>query len=298
MNESGVQSSGSHNLSAIKVDSHLWGGIIVQAIHVEALPGRSWHLLTCDQPVLSVVVNEAGGQCEARLNPSAPLTSRDTGRQRRSGHVSIIPAAAPVWGYSDNIGQVDEVRLILDVDRVREIMGDDFTATPLEELCLVFNDDSLQELARLVAFGEDRPTWSTLFADSVVTAMVARLSNLKPNFVRQNRRLGLTAGQLSKVTEFIRDNLSRQIRLAELADLAGLSPSQFGRAFKTSTGTTPHLWHLGARIEGAKRLLANRQNRLVDIALDIGFSEQSHLNRAFRAATGLSPGSWRRRLTN
>jgi AraC family transcriptional regulator len=298
MNESGVQPSSSHNLSAIKVVSHLWSGITVQAIHVEALPGRSWHLLTCDQPVLSVVVNESGGQCEARVNPSAPLTSRDTGRQRQSGHVSIIPAAAPVWGYSDNIGQVDEVRLILDVDRVREIMGDDFTAAPLQELCLVFNDDSLQELARLVVLGEDGANCSALFADSVVTAMVARLSNLKPSAVRHNRRLGLTAGQLSKVTEFIRGNLSRQIRLSELADLAGLSPSQFGRAFKTSTGTTPHLWHLGARVEGAKRLLANPQNRLVDIALDVGFSEQSHLNRAFRAVTGFSPGSWRRCLTN
>jgi AraC family transcriptional regulator len=298
MNGSAVQSSGSHNLRAVKVVSHVWSGITVQAIHLEALPGRSWHLLTCDHPVLSVVVNETGGQCEARPNLSVPVTSRHSGRQRSTGHISIIPAAAPVWGYSDNIGQVDEVRLILDVDRVREIMGDEFTAAPLEDLCLVFNDDSLQELARLVALSDDKANWSALFTDSVVTAMVARLSNLKPLPARSHRRLGLTTGQLSKVTDFIRENLERKIRLSELADLAGLSPSQFGRAFKTSTGTTPHLWHLGARIEDAKRLLANRHNRLVDIALDIGFSEQSHFNRAFRAATGVSPGAWRRLLSN
>jgi AraC-like DNA-binding protein len=79
--------------------------------------------------------------------------------------------------------------------------------------------------------------------------------------------------------------------------LAGLSPSQFGRAFKTSTGTTPHLWHLDARIEGAKRLLLDRRNRLVDIALDTGFSEQSHFTRAFNSATGVSPGAWRRNVT-
>ena len=296
MNGSDVQSSGSHNLSTIKVNRHLWSGIAVQAIHVEALPGRSWHLLTCDHPVLSVVVNESGGRCEARPNLSVPQASRHSGRQRPAGHVSIIPAAAPVWGYSDNIGQVDEVRLILDVDRVREIMGDEFSPAPLEELCLVFNDDSLQELARLVVFSDDKADWSALFADSVVTAMVARLSNLKPRTARDHRRLGLTSGQLSKVTEFIHENLARQIRLSELADLAGLSCSQFGRAFKTSTGTTPHLWHLGARIEGAKQLLADQHNRLVDIALDVGFSEQSHFNRAFRAATGISPGAWRRRL--
>jgi AraC family transcriptional regulator len=298
MTGSDVQSPGAHNLGAVKIDSYLWSGISVKAIHVEALPGRSWHLLTSDHPVLSVVVNELGGQCEARPNLRAPVTSRASGRHRSTGHVSIIPAAAPVWGYSDNIGQVDEVRLILDLDRVREIMGDDFTPVPLQELSLVFNDDSLQELARLVARCDDKAYWSALFADSLITAMIARLSNLRPRATAKHRRLGLTAGQLSKVTDFIRDNLARQIRLSELACLAGLSPSQFGRAFKTSTGTTPHLWHLGARVEGAKHLLADRHNRLVDIALDVGFSEQSHFNRAFRAATGVSPGAWRRTLGN
>jgi len=99
------------------------------------------------------------------------------------------------------------------------------------------------------------------------------------------------------VTDFIRDNLARPIRLSELASLADLSPSQFGRAFKTSTGTTPHLWHLDARIEAAKRLLTDPHNRLAEVALDTGFSEQSHFTRAFRAATGVSPGAWRRDIT-
>jgi AraC family transcriptional regulator len=185
MNGSDDQASGSHNISTVKVDRHVWSGIAVQAIHVEALPGRSWHLLTCDEPVLSVVVNESGGRCEARPNLRVPLAARPTGRHRRSGHVSIIPAAAPVWGYSDNISQVDEVRLILNTDRVREMMGDEFSRAPLEELCLVFNDDSLQELARLIVFSEDKADWSALFADSVITAMVAPLSDLKPSLKRQ-----------------------------------------------------------------------------------------------------------------
>jgi AraC family transcriptional regulator len=100
------------------------------------------------------------------------------------------------------------------------------------------------------------------------------------------------------VTEYIRDNLANPIRLSELASLADLSLSQFGRAFKTSTGTTPHLWHLDARIETAKRLLTDPRARLAEIALDTGFSEQSHFTRAFRAATGVSPGAWRRDMTN
>jgi AraC-like DNA-binding protein len=61
-----------------------------------------------------------------------------------------------------------------------------------------------------------------------------------------------------------------------------------------STGTTPHKWFLDARIECAKLMLADRRRNLVDIALEAGFSEQSHFNRAFRAATGATPNAWRR----
>src|SRR6266571_1168533 len=76
--------------------------------------------------------------------------------------------------------------------------------------------------------------------------------------------------------------------------LTGLSASQFGRAFKVSTGMTPHKWHLAIRIEYAKRMLTDREKRLVDIALEAGFSEQSHFTRAFTSANGISPNAWRR----
>jgi AraC family transcriptional regulator len=292
-----VQSSGLHNIVAVQTASHVWSGIRVHDIRIKALPGRSWHPIICDEPVLSVVVTELRGQCEARLSLSVGNTARQSGRQRPMGHISLIPAGVPVWGYSEDIEQVEEVRLVLDIDRVKEIMGEEFTPAPLQEPRLVFNDESLQALARLVVISEDKADWSSLFGDSLVAAMVARLSNLNPRPARNHRRLGLSAHQLSMVTDFIRDNLARPIRLSELASLAELSPSQFGRAFKTSTGTTPHLWHLGARIESAKRLLADRRNSLAEIALDTGFSEQSHFTRAFRTAIGVSPGAWRRDLT-
>jgi AraC-like DNA-binding protein len=289
-----VQSSGLHNIGAVNVVSHMWSGIQVRDIRMKALPGRSWHPLNCDQPVLSVVVDEVHGQCEARLVLGDGKAYRPSGRQRPAGHVSVIPASVPAWGYSDGIEQVGEVRLVLDIDCVKEIMGEEFAAAPLQEPRLVFNDESLQALARLLVVSEDKADWSSLFGESLVAAMVARLSQLNAPRPRNHRRLGLSTRQLSTVTDFIRDNLARPIRLSELAGLAELSPSQFGRAFKTSTGTTPHLWHLDARIESAKRMLMDKRGSLAEIALDTGFSEQSHFTRAFRAATGVSPGAWRR----
>jgi AraC family transcriptional regulator len=287
-----------HNVITLQVVRHVWSGIHVHDIRMKALPGRSWHPLHCDRPVLSIVVNELRGQCEARLDLSAANTPRQSGRQRPVGHISLIPAGVPVWGYSDGIDLVEEVRLVLDVDRMKEIMGEEFTSAPLQEPRLVFNDETLQALARLLVTSEGTTEWSSLFGESLVAAMIARLSNLDPQPPRNHRRLGLSTRQLSAVTDFIRDNLARPIRLSELASLADLSPSQFGRAFKISTGSTPHLWHLNARIESAKRLLADRSMSLAQVALDTGFSEQSHFTRAFRAAAGVSPGAWRRELTS
>ena len=232
VDRSDAHSSGLHNVVTLRAVRHVWSGIDVHDIRIKALPGRSWHPLNCDRPVLSIVVNELHGQCEARLDLSARNAPRQSGRQRPVGHISLIPAGVPAWGYSDGIDQVEEVRVVLDVDRMKEIMGEEFTSAPLQEPRLVFNDESLEALARLLVTNEDTAEWSSLFGESLVAAMVARLSNLDPVPRRNHRRLGLSTRQLSAVTDFIRDNIASPIRLSELASLADLSPSQFGRAFK------------------------------------------------------------------
>ena len=234
MNSVNYQPRDSHNLGAARAVNHEWSGIRVQSIHIDALSGRSWHRLDGDQPVLSIVVSEVGGLCEARpvLNSAGTMH-----RSRRFGvgHVSLIPADFAVWGYSENIEQVDEVRLVLGIDGMKTMLGDEFDSRSLQEPRLTFFDDSLQALARLLSEFQATDQLSTLFGDSVVTAMIARVSNLNPLSNPNRRSLGLTMRQLREVSDFIQSNLARQIRLTELAAVAGLSPSQFGRAFKTST---------------------------------------------------------------
>src|SRR4029077_10653136 len=137
--------------------------------------------------------------------------------------------------------------------------GDEFPFAQLDEPRLTFFDDDLQSLARLLGSSRDDAADFHLFGDSIVAAIVARFAVIgATKHPAAGRRLGLTKRQLSQVTEFIHDNLSRSIRLSELASLAGLSASQFGRAFKVSTGSTPHKWHLAARIDHAKLMLADR----------------------------------------
>jgi AraC family transcriptional regulator len=263
------------------------------------LPGHAWHRLSHHHPLLAIVVNEVGGLSAAQLSLDSGVNRSNLRRCRRGGYASLIPAGLPVWAYSDQIARVNAVRLVLDVERVLEVMGGEFDVTGLAEPRLTFFDEDLQVLARLLTLSQDDMQSCLLFGDSVVAAVVARISHLcTTNRPKTSRRLGLSKRQLTQVTEFMHDNLSRCIRLSELASLSGLSASQLGRAFKVSTGMTPHKWHLAARIEYAKRMLADRKKSLVDIALEAGFSEQSHFTRAFTSANGISPNLWRRsRLT-
>jgi hypothetical protein len=68
------QTKAAHNLGSARMFRHECSGIQVQAIHIDALSGRSWHRLDGDQPILSIVVNEIGGLCEAR--PALRRTAR------------------------------------------------------------------------------------------------------------------------------------------------------------------------------------------------------------------------------
>lgn len=288
-----------HNLGTTRARSYSWSGVTVHCIRQRLLPGCAWHQLLSDRPILSIVVSEAGGHCETRstIDVGTPAAA-EAWRRHRVGHTSLIPAGLPIWGYSEGMAQFDEIRVMLDVERMLEVTGGEFPLARVAEPQLMFFDEPLQALARLLVASEEEMAGFGLFGDSLVTAMIGRLSQLDGARRSPDRRLGLTRNQLSQVTEFMRDSVDQPIRLSDLAKLAGLSPSQFGRAFKVSTGTTPHKWFLDMRIERAKNLLADPRRPLVDIALETGFSEQSHFSRAFRTATGATPNAWRRSRRN
>lgn len=86
--------------------------------------------------------------------------------------------------------------------------------------------------------------------------------------------------------------------LAQFAASEGLSLRSFQRLFQLY-GTTPTKWVLTQRIEGVARDLCSRsaQRSITEIAYSWGFNDLSYFNRAFRAAYGVSPRSWRERKT-
>jgi transcriptional regulator GlxA family with amidase domain len=107
-------------------------------------------------------------------------------------------------------------------------------------------------------------------------------------------RGGLAPWQMKRVEDTLAANLEGDVALADLASDCGLSVSHFSRAFRQSTGSTPHQWLLHHRIEQAKGLLRDHTLSLSDVALSCGFADQSHFNRVFARLTDLTPGAWRR----
>jgi transcriptional regulator GlxA family with amidase domain len=140
--------------------------------------------------------------------------------------------------------------------------------------------------------GEAHP----LFLDHVALALMAHMANvyggMSPNAGLP--RGGLALWQKRRVKELMTEGLNEEIPLSRLANECGLSVRHFARAFRQSTGYSPHRWLLKHRVDHARELLSNRALSLPDVAFSCGFADQSHFTRVFTAMVGVSPGAWRR----
>lgn len=105
---------------------------------------------------------------------------------------------------------------------------------------------------------------------------------------------GLAPWQKRRAVELLRSNLDGALGLKHVAKECGLSPSHFARSFKVSFGLSVHKWLIRCRVDRAKELLLKSGLPLVEVAERAGFGDQAAFTRTFHAATGASPGRWRR----
>ena len=107
---------------------------------------------------------------------------------------------------------------------------------------------------------------------------------------------GLSPHKLKQVTEFIHGNLSDGVSLPEIANSVQMGPCHFARAFKISTGLSPHQFVLRRRIEVALKKLKEPHVEFAALAYDLGFSSQAHFSTVFRKLVGVTPSSYRERV--
>jgi AraC family transcriptional regulator len=79
------------------------------------------------------------------------------------------------------------------------------------------------------------------------------------------------------------------LSLAELAAVINISATYFASLFKQAMGITPHQYVIQQRVERAKLMLSKTDLAIADIALQVGFSSQSHLTQQFKRFTGVTP---------
>ena len=106
---------------------------------------------------------------------------------------------------------------------------------------------------------------------------------------------GLSPMTLNRAIQRLRSSVATDVSLAALASDAGLSRFHFCRAFKESTGLSPHAWLRQHRLEQAMKMLRDNGDSIALIAATLGYSSQTAFAAAFRKLTGESPTDWRRR---
>jgi len=146
-------------------------------------------------------------------------------------------------------------------------------------------------------------TWITdrvarsLVADGLRIELIVRLldgySSLPPGVAGRLGRARLGSRTLGLLDDYVRAHLDAQIRISDLAALAGMSRFHFARVFRASVGRTPHRYVLERRLDRARELVRSSGAPLRDIAAMTGFADQSHLTRTFKRTFGTTPAALR-----
>ncbi|MBS7590010.1 helix-turn-helix transcriptional regulator [Ancylobacter defluvii] len=265
-----------------------WDGVLVELWEAEGAEGARAEYVS-EHPRLFVLLDQSGGEFEMLLAPDR----RTMPRRHAPRQISFIPAGVPLWSRVSRTTYVRHLDLHFDMEALRRRLVEHFDPQPFEAPRLMFTDERLMTFANLIAAECQEPqAFHQLYGDSLTTALFI-------DFLRSTQRLGrkrpaLAPWQLRRVTDYIEANCLKGIRLEELAELVGLSPSYFSHAFKATTGIPPHQWQTDMRLKRAQGLLLGTDMSLTEVAAATGFYDQAHFTRMFRQHLGATPAAWRR----
>ena len=228
------------------------------------------------------------------LSPATRSFCLETGDQflRQAGDIDVIPCGALGGFVAETPYQSLQVRLapsMLDhaASRARQL-----ASARLTHHHMLRNDRIVllgQALESDVKAGSPS---GPLFAENVGMALAVELLNLANDPPAQAIRL--SNAQLQRVLAYIDSNLDQSLTIDILSREAGVSSSHLRAWFKAAMGVTVHRYVLRRRVEHAQQLMLQGNRKLSEIALEAGFSHQSHLAKWMRRELGRSPSQLRR----
>lgn len=259
-----------------------WNGLLIESYKIPKL-GPTPRFCYSDRHVISVQREGIVEVHEAKLHQELYPDS-----------IAVCPADAPQSSFTFSNARM--VVAMLDPAFVRRAVGDAINADSVEILSRIpVRDEQLDHLVRAaeIEIGLGLPSGS-VFLESLGTAMAVRLLTHHASKRVTPRHYGNAMPQylLRRTVDFIRENLGKNVSLAELSADVQMSKYHFCHLFKRSTGLSPHQFVKRARVERARQLLAEHRLSLVEIANELGFSDQSHFTRTFHAVMGVTPSQY------
>ena len=217
----------------------------------------------------------------------------------RPGVVTVIPAGSSSrW---DIHLPLNVVQLYLPHATLERIAGQANMAGPGELLERTAHPDPITSRLLMSAADvlEGSAALDALFrqqlTDLLATRLLAAYTGAAP-VAFQPVIGGLSPNALRRAIERMRSDSDADVSLGALASDAGLSRFHFCRAFKESTGLSPHAWLRQHRLEQAMNMLRDTDASVVSVAAALGYGSQTAFAAAFRKLTGEAPSSWRRRV--
>jgi AraC family transcriptional regulator len=197
-------------------------------------------------------------------------------------------------------GSRDSLHIYLDPSFIARVAAESFEFDPAETVVPPLDGLNVPELrtamlavdAELRAGGVGGP----LMAESLATILSVHLIRhvTGPHRLPASADGELPRRKLRTVIEYIMENLEGSPTLEQMAAAAHLSPYHFSRQFKAATGLPPHQFLITRRVERAQQILRGRGNlSLAEVAIGVGFSDQSQLCFHFKRIVGVTPGRFR-----
>lgn len=178
---------------------------------------------------------------------------------------------------------------------LEEVFGTEASHVRLRDAS-AFNDEGLNSLLGLLREELMRGHASPLFVEALAQAISIHLARNygETEEELQSRSPSLPGYKLRQLTDWMSEHMAEEFSLERLAEQAGLSRFHFQRLFKTATGLSPSRYHINLRMNAARQLLRETKMSVVDVALEVGYTNPSHFAQLFRREAGLSPSEYRR----
>ena len=263
-----------------------WNDMILRVIHNHQHGQHSVPAVHED-----IIVVRLGGitDLQSRIVRSFPRF------QSKPGDIMIFPHNVPselTWTTPS-----DNLQLILSPSLLSSVAAEvgDMDPTKVELIDQIADHDPLiYDIGNaLLAEVQSTQSLSRLYAESLTHTLAVHLLRHHAAFppAVQTLKRGLGSLILKRVLDYINDNLAQELTLAEIATVAHISPYHFTRLFKQSTGKAVHQYVIERRVDAAKRLLLDGRLSVSDVAVIVGFHDQSHLHRHFKRIIGVSPSA-------